>query len=262
MNARRIRAVFRRHWYVIRHSPDEVFDILYWAFLDLLLWGLLATFLQRRQIDLPVPVGLLLGGALLWALLWRTQMGISTAFLHEVWSRNLISLLASPIRPGEYIAGAILWTIAQLAVGWTAMAVVAWTLFRFGIFSLGPALVPCLAVIMIFGVAMSLAVLGLIVRFGHRANVLAWGIGGMLMPLSAVYYPVTVLPGWAQAVAQGLPLARVFEAMREVIAGGPVPWDRLGMALALDLAYLVAAAMFARAMFATLRRRGYVTRYV
>lgn len=262
MNRRRVWSVFLRHWYMIRRNPAEIFDIVYWSFLDLLLWGLLATFIERQQISIPVPVAVVLGGALLWALLWRTQLGISITFLHEVWSRNLISLLASPVTPGEYLAGATLWTLAQLAVGWSAMALVAWVLFQFGIFTLGVALVPCVAVIMIFGVAMSLTVLGLCLRFGHGANILAWGLGGMIMPLSAVYYPLTILPGWAQGIAQALPLARVFEAMRAVLAGRPLPWGTLGVAMALDVVYLAAAALYARAMFRTLRRRGYVTRYV
>lgn len=262
MNARRVRAIFKRHWHATRHNPPEIFEMFYWAFLDLLIWGLLTQFLEREQVELPVPISLLIGAVLLWTLLWRTQIGIAWAFLTEVWSENVVSLLASPIKASEYIAGAMLWTLAQLVVGWTAMAGLAWILFRFGVFELGLALVPFMAALMLFGVAMSLAVLGLVLRFGHGANMLAWGLGGLIMPLAAVYYPVGVLPGWVQGIASALPLARVFEAMRTVLAGDPTPWGELGAAFALDAIYIAAAAAFAHRMFLTLRRRGYVTRYV
>jgi ABC-2 type transport system permease protein len=142
------------------------------------------------------------------------------------------------------------------------MAVLAWIFFGFGVFELGFALVPFMGALMLFGVAMSLTVLGLVLRFGHGANMLAWGLGGLIMPLAAVYYPLAVLPGWVQTVAQALPVARVFEAMRTVLAGDPAPWGELGVAFALDVVYIAAAAAFAHRMFLTLRRRGYVTRYV
>ncbi len=83
-----------------------------------------------------------------------------------------------------------------------------------------------------------------------------------MMPRSAIFYPVSVLPPAARAAALAMPPAHVFEAMRSVLAGSPPRWGRLGIALALDAAYLVVAMMFARAMFGQLRRRGYATRYM
>ena len=262
MNLRRVRAVFKRHWHATRHNPPEIFEAFYWAFLDLLIWGLLTSYLRRQHVELSGSIGLLIGAVLLWTLLWRTQIGIAWTFLTESWSENVVSLLASPIKASEYIAGAIAWTLAQLVVGWTAMAALAWIFFRFGVFKMGVALVPFAGALMLFGLAMSLTVLGLVLRFGPGANMLGWGLGGMIMPLAAVYYPLHVLPGWVQGVAQVLPLARVFEAMRAVLAGHPAPYGQLGVAIALDIVYVAAAAVFAYRMFLTLRRRGYVTRYV
>jgi ABC-2 type transport system permease protein len=258
VNGRRVKGVFKRHWHATRHNPPEIFEMFYWAILDLLIWGLLSTYLRKEHVELSGSLGLLIGAVLLWTVLWRTQIGIAWTFLTESWSENVVSLLASPIRASEYIAGAM----AQLAVGWTAMVALAWVLFRFGVFTLGPALAVFAGALMLFGVAMSLIVLALVLRFGPGANMLGWGLGGLIMPLAAVYYPVHVLPGWVQDVANLLPLARVFESMRAVLAGRPAPWGQLGVALALDVVYVAAGAVFAHRMFLTLRRRGYVTRYV
>jgi ABC-2 type transport system permease protein len=134
--------------------------------------------------------------------------------------------------------------------------------FSFAPGAYGPALVPFAGVLLLFGVALSMIVLGFVLRFGNGASILAWAVTACFMPISAVFYPVSVLPGWAQHVAAFLPTAQVFESMRTVLAGGAIPWGRLGLAFALDAVYLTGAFWFARSMFATLRRRGYVTRFM
>src|SRR4029077_7978066 len=116
--------------------------------------------------------------------------------------------------------------------------------------------------LMMFGTAVGMIVLGIILRFGPGADILAWGLAVILMPISAVFYPVSALPGWAQALASALPTSHIFEAMRTVIAGRPVPWGALLAAYALDAIYLTLGVLFARAMFNLLRHRGYITRYM
>lgn len=263
MNPRRVRGIFKRHMYVSIHSPPIIFDMFLWPMIDLLIWGLLTVFIEGQDVSLPIPIGFLLGGVLLWDLLFRSNLGIAIAFLDDFsWTRNAINVLASPIRPSEYLAGATLWALVKLAVGWAAMALLSWVLFAFGIFELGPPLVLFAAALMLFGVALSLIVAGLVLRFGHGADVLAWALATVLLPLSAAYYPLSALPDWARGLASALPSAHVFESMRTVLAGSPVPWDRLGAALVLDVLYLIGALALARWMLTVFRRRGFVTRYM
>jgi ABC-2 type transport system permease protein len=244
MSTGRVMAVYRRFFYSSIHSPPLLFDILLWPLLDLLIWGLLTRFIETSGTELPLPVGFLLGGVLIWDLLFRANQGISLAFLDDsAWSRNALNVFASPLRPLEYLGGATLWMLAKVAVGWSVMAIGAYLLFS-------------------FGVVMSLMVVGLILRFGNTAEIFAWGIAEIVSPLCAVYYPLSVLPGWAQAIAWWLPPSHVFEGMRAVLAGKPLPVKSLAIALGLDVIYLVGAFLFANAMLRQLRRRGLVTRYM
>jgi ABC-2 type transport system permease protein len=260
---RRVLAVFQRHAFELRHSPPGLFDMLFWPVIDLLLWGLLTTFIRSNDVELPLAIGFLLGGVLLWDLVFRSNLGIGISFLDDTsWTHNILNLLASPLRASEYLAGIVLWATAKLVAGWTVMALGAWALFSFSAFDLGWVLPLFGLALLVFGVALAMVVLGIILRFGTGADILAWGLAVLLMPVSAIFYPVDVLPGWAQAVASGLPTAHVFESMRTVLGGGPVPWGRLVAAFALDGVYLAAGLAFAGAMFRTLRRRGYVTRYM
>jgi ABC-2 type transport system permease protein len=261
MNMRRAAVIWRRNLYETRHTPAEWFDIIYWPLFDLLAWGLLASFIQKGDVELPIPIAYLIGAALLWNVLWRVQNGINIAFLVETWTNNVIGLLASPMTPGEFVAGAMMWTGTQVIVQTTIMAMLAWLVFNFGLFSIGLLLIPFFAALLLFAVALAFMILGVIMRVGHGANAMAWGVAGIVQPLSAVYYPVGILPGWAQKVSWLMPTSHIFESMRAVVAHHAVPWSELWLAFVLDGMYLVAAAMFCRHMFMTLRKRGYVTRY-
>jgi ABC-2 type transport system permease protein len=260
---RRIWAVYIRHAYSLKHSLPGVFDMLFWPAMDLLLWGLLTVFITSQNVDLPVAVGFLIGGVLLWDIVFRSNLGIGITFLDDTsWTHNVLNLLVSPLRPSEYIAGAVAWSLSKVLAGWAIMLTIAWLLFGFSALDLGLPLVFFVLALMIFGTAIGMIVLGIILRFGPGADIMAWGLAVLMMPISAVFYPVDVLPGWAQVIARGLPTSYVFEGMRAILAGKPAPWGNLGIAFAIDAVYLVAGLAFARSMFGVLRRRGYVTRYM
>ncbi len=49
------------------------------------------------------------------------------------------------------------------------------------------------------------------------AENMAWSIMFLFLPLTCVYYPVAVLPGWLQTVAWMLPPTYVFEGLRALL---------------------------------------------
>jgi ABC-2 type transport system permease protein len=241
---RRMWALYKRHAYELRHSIPGLVDMLFWPAMDLLLWGLLTRYMVLSQVHIPQAFGFLIGGVLLWDFVFRSNLGIGITFLDDTsWTQNILNLMVSPLRPSEYIAAAAAWSMTKVLVGWSLMVFFALAL-------------------MTFGTAVGMIVLGIILRFGPGADILAWGLAVILMPISAVFYPVSALPGWAQALASALPTSHIFEAMRTVIAGRPVPWNALYAAFALDALYLTLGLMFANAMFGLLKKRGYITRYM
>ena len=56
---------------------------------------------------LSLIAALLLGGALLWEITLRAQMGMTFSFMEEIWSRNLGHLSVTPLRPWELFVGKI-----------------------------------------------------------------------------------------------------------------------------------------------------------
>lgn len=262
MSPGRVGAVVRRQLYVTIHSPTRLIELSFWPVIDLVLWGMITVFLAGAGADLPIPVSFFLGAVLLWDLVFRAKNSVALCLLEEIHSQNLISVMASPITPGEYLIGAVLFGLGKLVVTWTVMAGLAWILFSFGVLGLGWDLVPYVGVLLTFGLALALVVIGCVIRFGYAADELAWALAAVVVPFSAVFYPVSALPGWAQAIATWVPPAHAFEAMRASLAHRPSAWGSIPLAFALSLVYGAAGFWFARRMFRTLLRRGLITRYM
>lgn len=262
MNWQRVRAIYIRQVHVTIRSFPRLIDLTFWPVVDVMLWGLVTAYLRNQQVKLATPLTFLLGGLLLWDIVFRTKNQVAMVFMEEQWSHHVIVILSSPVSATEFVTAAVLWGLSTVAVCWAVIATLAWVLFQFGIATLGLPLVGFVFALVVFGVALALVVVGMLLRYGFGAEILAWALAFLVLPFSAVYYPLSSLPGWAQAVASAFPTSHVFESMRAILAGHPAPWGELGIALALDVVYLAGGFAFARWMFATLRRRGYVTRYV
>jgi ABC-2 type transport system permease protein len=170
--------------------------------------------------------------------------------------------MASPITSGEYLAGATVFGLGRVLVTFTALSALAWALFEFGVLDLGPMLGAYATILIVFGIALALVIIGCVLRFGYAADELAWALVAILTPFAAVFYPVAALPGWAQAISAVVPPAYVFEYMRDVLAHSGPPPARLWAAVGLDLLYLAGAFAFARSMFVRFLRRGDITRYM
>jgi ABC-2 type transport system permease protein len=260
----RMWAVARRHAYVLYRSPHRLFDVTVWPIVDTVLFGSLGVYFARRggpSSAAEAGVAYLLSGIVLWHVVYQAQIAVSTGFMEETWSRNLLSLMVTPLRELELVAGIALFGLAKLVMGVGVVALGAFALYAFDITGLGLGLLPVAAILLAGGWAIALLVVGLMLRYGNGAEALAWGIMFVVMPLGGVFYPVEALPGFVQPVSRLLPTTHAFAAGRELIDGGPYPWSELALATVGTLVGVVAALAFVAWMLRLFRRRGYVARY-
>lgn len=254
---RRIWGLMYRHLALYRRSWPRLLELAYWPVLQMCIWGFTARFLAARMGSPAVVAGAtLLGGVLLWEVALRSQMGVSIAFLEEMWSRNLGHVFVSPMRPWELVAALILMSAIRMAAGVLPAILVAWLLYAYNLFALGPVLVLFFINLMIMGWAVALGVVSLILRHGAGAEALAWSVLFGLTPFSAVFYPVSVLPAVMRPIALLLPSAHVFEGMRGILLSGVVRWDHLIAAFALNVVWLAGAALLFARQFRQARLRG------
>jgi ABC-2 type transport system permease protein len=114
---------------------------------------------------------------------------------------------------------------------------------------------------MVSGWAIGLTVIGLMLRYGQSAEILAWGINFLVMALSGVFNPVESIPAVLQPLSRVLPTTHAFNALRDMLDGKPLPLDEIAIGLVSAIACASAAMWFATRMLRTFRRRGFVTRF-
>jgi ABC-2 type transport system permease protein len=104
--------------------------------------------------------------------------------------------------------------------------------------------------------AVGIFVSGLVLRNGLGAETFAWSIMFLFLPLTCVYYPVAVLPGWLQVIAWMLPPTYVFEGMRALLIEGVFRADLMVQAFALNAVLFAAACAAFLGLLADARRIG------
>src|SRR5262249_37518375 len=214
---RRVAALVKRYWYLLRSSWPRLLDLVYWPAVQMLMWGFLQLYLSQNATFFARAGGTFIGAVLLWDILFRGQLGFSISFLEEMWSRNLANLMMSPLRPAELVLALIVMSVVRLSIGIVPVSLLAIAFFGFNLWGLGLALAAFFINLMLTGWAVGIFVSGLVLRNGLGAENLAWTIMFIFLPLTCVYYPVAVLPPWLQAVSWMLPPTYVFEGLRGLL---------------------------------------------
>jgi ABC-2 type transport system permease protein len=252
---RRIEALVLRYVLLVGRDPSRVVDLVVWPFIDITVWGFLTMYVNQTGMRLPNAMAVFLGGAILWNVFLRAAQDASVSFLDDVWARSVVTLFASPLRLVEYGASLMAVGVIKVILGLSVMGVAAWILYAFDLLTFGPWLLPFAANLVLFGYTLGLLALAMIVRFGGRWQILAWSLPWLVMPVSSVYWPESVLPPFVRALAQASPMNHVFEGMRAVVTTGTLPLWRLAAATAENLAYLaLTAALVARTFRGALDR--------
>lgn len=252
----RVGAIALRHYYLYRGSWPRIIELGYWPLMQIFLWGFITQFLQQHSTLLATAGGLLLAGVLLWDVMFRGQLGVSVSFLEELWARNLGQMFVSPLKPMELAVALMAVSFVRTLIGLAPAALAAWLLYAFAVTDMGPGLVAFFFLLIAFSWSIGLSVCALLLRFGLGAESLAWVTVFALAPISAVYYPVEILPEWLQALALCLPSAHVFEGMRAQLLEGYFDWGHFAWAAGLNVIALSAACFLFVRSFDSARRDG------
>jgi ABC-2 type transport system permease protein len=252
----RIAAMVLRYWYLIRSSWPRLLELVYWPAVQMLTWGFLQLYISQNAGFFARAGGTFIGAVLLWDILFRGQLGFSISFLEEMWSRNLANLMMSPLKPVEFVIALMIMSVVRLAIGVVPVTLLAIAFFGFNLFGLGFALAAFFINLLLTSWAVGIFVSGLVLRNGLGAENLAWTIMFIFLPLTCVYYPVAVLPGWLQTLAWLLPPTYVFEGMRALLIDHVFRLDLMLQSLALNAVLFAAGAAAFLALLKSARRSG------
>ncbi|HEY9584044.1 MAG TPA: ABC transporter permease [Candidatus Paceibacterota bacterium] len=252
----RIEGILIRNLYLYKRSIPRILDVFFWPSLDLILWGFLSLYLQEFDMSGLNIVTILLGAIIFWELLSQSQRAISITFLEEVWERNFLNIFVTPISMNEFLGATALVGLVRIGLVSILMSILAFLLYHFNFFIFGFLLIPFVINLLISGWVLGIFVIGLILRYGTSAQVLAFGLIAIIQPFTAVFYPVSALPEWAQVIAHAIPTTYVFEGMRAVLTNGNIPPMDLVLAFVLNILYLGLVFLFFRAMFGKVKKMG------
>ncbi len=239
VNFRRCRAIFIRYFFLLTQL-DQICDLFYWPALDLLLWGFTAIWVQKSS-SLNFSFALLTN-LVFWQVVWRGSYDIAVNLLQEFWNRNLGNLFSTPLRLSEWMVGLFSLSCFKGTIILSFSSLVVYFVYGCNIFSIGWISLPFTLILMVFGWSVGLFSASLIVYWGQRIQMIAWMIGYAFAPFSAVFFPLEVLPPWAQSVAHALPTTYIFESIRAMILEqSPASWSLFKVAFPLAIVYLIAA---------------------
>lgn len=258
MKFHRIWGVILRYNYLFKHSLDRQVDAFYWPTVDLILWGVTSAYIAAQGGSANLLLLMVVSGIVLWTILYRGQYEFTVNILEEVWNKNLINMFVSPLKLSEWIAAFSLLGLGKAILSSGFAAVMAFLLYETKIFIHGFSLLPFLLMLLMTGWCVGLVVGGLILRYGTRVQIFAWGMVSIIAPFSAVYYPLSALPGWAQKIAAVVPSSYVFEGSRQVIAEGILDWNKVFISLFLNILYFALALTFFKSSFKKVLDRGLV----
>ena len=247
----RLAAFAYRNLIMARRNVFFVFELTFWPGVAMISHGLLTRFLELT----PPMTAFILVGTIALSAVQVCQLDVAYAVLFDIWSKSMKHQFLTPVRVHHLALGAWLVGVARGLAVWGLMALIGGRAFGFDFVGAGGLrvalfLLGCFLTALVIG----LLVCSLVLLFGTRAETSAWAAVNFFVMLSGIYYPVSVLPGWARAISSGIPLTYFLDGIRAGYgfpAHSPHPFAT-GFALAL---LYVALAHWALAAAVTRCRR-------
>lgn len=257
----RIFAIVLRQFYLMRGSFARIMPLFVWVAIDIVLWGFVTRYLSTVTVSGFDAVHTLLGAVLMWDFCTRVMQGVTMTFFEDVWSKNFLNIFATPLRVAEYIIGLVLSSIATSAVGLVVMLLLASLVFGLSYFAYGMMFMGFLLVLFMFGIAIGIAAVAMVLRLGPAAEWFIWPIPAMISPFVGVFYPLSVLPEWMRMISYLLPPSYVFEGMRALINGNPASLMSLGVGAGLSAIYILLACRVFVIVYRKALQTGLIARY-
>lgn len=242
MNTTRISGIIIRHYFLSLRQLERFFDLLISPILMVVLWGFMTSYVQGLQSN--TLTAFLLGGILLWIIFEKVGTDIGVNFMFDIWDRNLINVLATPLTFAEYLTALVIISLIKISVSFSMMCLIAAFFYHFQITSLGVGLALFAINLFIFATSFGIFNIGLVLRFGHSIGPLTWIIPFLVQPFAAVFYPISVMPEIFQHIASFIPLSYVFEGMRFMFKTGQFNSQLFWMSLTLNSIYFVLSVGF------------------
>ncbi len=180
-------------------------------------------------------------GTLVWGYLNSVFMNVAETVAWERWEGTIEYTMMAPVSRTTHLFGMSLFAILYGLIRSTVLFLVLAAFFPE--ISLAEANLPAAALVIAVG-SFSFIGFGIVgavlpLLFPEKGEQMTFIISSILLLVSGVYYPISVLPGWMQTLSTISPATYVLEAMRSAILDGAPVSDLTGDLAALGLIAIV-----------------------
>lgn len=224
---RALLAVARKEWIIFRRYPSWVVAILVWPVL--MPFGFIFTAralsgpngaalpLFERVAGTTDYASFIIVGSLLWSWLNFTLWDVGLQLRNEQLRGTLESNWLCPVWRISILVGGSLTKLVTSLIFFAITILEFWLVFGVQLVrgNLGLALsIVVLVIPTIYGIGLAFG--SLVIQF-NEANAMVFLVRGIFMIFCGMTYPVSVMPGWMQAVAAWLPLTYAIRAIRAAV---------------------------------------------
>jgi ABC-type polysaccharide/polyol phosphate export permease len=189
-----------------------------------------------------------LAGILMSLIVGSATAEIASRVREEELAGTLEALVAQPVRASELAAGwaafPLLWAFARLAL-YLALAVAFLDLGASDVSWLGVLLMVVAAALAFFPLGVLAAAATVVFKRGGA--IVGVAIFAMTL-LGGALFPISVLPGWLEAIGKVMPTRFAFDGMRAALFGGGWGLDALVLTAIGVVAVPLSLWLFARAL--------------
>lgn len=249
MNMTRIMAVIVRYLLEIPRDFFRVFDLTFYPTMDIILWGFMSLWIQTGSQQTTQIGPLILLSLVFWMIVENANREIAFNLTEELYAHNLVNILVTPLRLEEWLVAVVFLAIIRALAVFVFCSGVIWLLRGINLLNIGPMAVVFFGLLTMTGIAIGLGISALMMRWGRRISTFIWSIPYLILSFSAVFYPMSLLPPWAQTIGRAMPICYVFESLRTLVSTGVVNWQSLLISFALNIIYLFGAILLFVALF-------------
>ncbi len=240
LNIYRIIVLVHRNLLLTFRGIDTLTDFFYWPLFDILVWGFTGSWMAKGTAN-PHLALIILASLVLWQAVYRTNLDVSYSFFSEMWSANVVNLFVTPLTIQEWAAATMAMGALNAFICMFFGCTAVWLLYGIFIPSLGPLFFLLFISLFFSGWSIGLLTAAALATYGGQAQKLIWVMGWLFVPFVGIFYPVEIMPAWAQSIAYSVPMTYFFKVLRIFIETHSLDFNLFRIGILLSGGYFALA---------------------
>ncbi len=233
----RIIAIMQQEYFITKRSLEVIFDLFIFSSITVTVFSFVSRYLAGSSN--PTGAYYLIIGLVLWEIIRIGQYSITVSVLWNVWSRNLSNMFVTPLSTIEFFLALMISSIFKCALVLILLILIVYFTAGFNVLQIGITnLILNFVNLIIFSWAIGIFLTGVIFRFGTRIQAMSWGFIFLFQPLTASFFPISILPKPLQVISHYIPATHVFESARKNLNTTTTDWGSFFFAFFLNMIYL------------------------